>query len=64
MRKIGQIVLTVGMAMLAIGLVLPYIVGTAIPPAGYNFLQLGGLAVALVGFVIRAFGKNAPTASG
>ena len=58
MYKAGHIVLTVGLAMLASGLALPFFVGTAIPPAGYNVLQIGGAVVAIAGGVIRALGKK------
>ena len=58
MRKIGQIILTIGALMLAAGFTFPFFVGTAIPPMGYNVLQIGGGALALVGFVVRAFGKK------
>lgn len=52
----GKAITTVGVTMLAIGLVLPFLVGPAIPPLGYNILQLGGIGVAVVGVVI---GKSA-----
>ncbi len=58
MRKIGQIILTIGALMLAAGFTFPFFVGTAIPPMGYNVLQIGGIALALVGFAVRAFGKK------
>lgn len=49
----GQIVLTVGLAMLAAGLLLPMLVGSAISPTGYNILQLGGIGLAIVGAILR-----------
>ena len=58
MRKIGQTILTIGALMLAAGFTFPFFVGTAIPPMGYNVLQIGGIALALVGFVVRAFAKK------
>lgn len=58
MRRMGQVVLTVGAVMLAAGFTLPFIIGTLIPPGGYNVLQLGGIALVVIGFVIRAFGKR------
>lgn len=58
MRRVGQIVLTVGAVMLAAGFTLPFIVGAGIPPGGYNVLQIGGIALVVIGFVVRAFGKR------
>jgi hypothetical protein len=58
MRKVGQMVLLVGALMMATGFTLPYMVGGAISPAGYNVLQIGGIALALVGFLIRRAGAK------
>lgn len=58
MKQVGQVVLTVGALMLAAGVTLPFVAGTSIPPVGYNVLQVGGIALALIGFVVRAFGKG------
>jgi hypothetical protein len=58
MRKVGQITLVIGALMLAAGFTFPFFVGAAIPPMGYNVLQFGGIALALVGFVVRAIGKK------
>jgi hypothetical protein len=58
MRKIGQTILTIGVLMLAAGFTFPFFLGSAIPPMGYNVLQIGGIALALVGLVVRAFGKK------
>lgn len=56
--QLGPWVLTAGVAMLALGLTLPFVVGTRIPPVGYNVLQVGGIALALVGFAARAVAKR------
>ena len=58
MKNTGQFLLTVGLIMLVVGLVLPYLVGAAISPQGYNILQLGGLALAIVGMVLRRSGRK------
>jgi hypothetical protein len=60
MRRLGQVVLSVGAVMLAAGFTFPFIVGTAIPAAGYNVLQIGGIALVVIGFVMRALGKGRP----
>ena len=60
MRKIGQVILTIGVLMLAAGFTFPFFVGAAIPPMGYTVLQIGGIALAVVGFIVRALGKKEP----
>ena len=57
MTKVGQIILTVGAFMLAAGFTLPYFVGGSISPLGYNVLQIGGFALAIVGYIVRKRGK-------
>jgi hypothetical protein len=59
MTKAGQLILTIGALMLAAGFTLPYLVGGAISPTGYNILQIGGIVLALLGLVVRARGKRA-----
>lgn len=54
MRGNAQIVMTIGAVMLAAGFILPFVAGTAIPPMGYNVLQIGGIVLLIVGFVVRA----------
>jgi len=44
--------------MLVAGLLLPYLVGAAISPQGYNILQVGGLALAIVGLLLRRSGRK------
>jgi hypothetical protein len=61
MQKIGRVVLTIGALMLAAGFTFPFFLASAIPPMGYNLLQIGGIVLALVGFVVRAFGKRKNT---
>jgi hypothetical protein len=56
MRQTGKTVATVGAAMLVLGLGLPFLVGTVIPPIGYSILQLGGIALLLIGLVVMALG--------
>jgi hypothetical protein len=48
----------IGVTMLAAGVTLPYAVGTAIPPIGYNILQLGGIGIAIIGYAIGVIGKR------
>ncbi len=55
--KTGQLLLTIGLLMLVSGLVLPFVVGSALSPTVYNILQLGGIALAIVGAIVRVAGK-------
>lgn len=52
----GQVILTIAAAMLASGVTLPFIVGSAISPLGYSVLQIGGLVGLAIGFPLRALG--------
>lgn len=51
--------LIVGAVMLAVGFTLPFIVGTLISSAGYTALEVGGIALMVIGYGVRAFGKRA-----
>lgn len=65
MRTVGQILLTIGALMLAAGFTLPYFVESgSISPTGYNILQIGGLVVAIVGYVVRKRGMARGTPAG
>jgi hypothetical protein len=58
MTKAGQMILTIGALMLAAGFTLPYFVGSGtISPLVYNLLQIGGIVLALVGYIVRRRGK-------
>jgi hypothetical protein len=58
MKSTGKRIATAGVAMFAAGIVLPFLVGTLIPPVGYNILELGGPAVALIGGLMVVLGRK------
>jgi hypothetical protein len=61
MRQAGQLILTVGVLMLAVGVTAPFVVGSALSPAMYNVLQIGGIVLAVVGWVVRQMAPRAST---
>jgi hypothetical protein len=58
MKKIGQIMVMIGLLMLVAYVILVYIVGSVISPIGYNVLSLGGIGLALAGMVVSRLGKK------
>lgn len=54
MENTGQKTLLAGALMLAAGFTLPYFVGPAIAPWGYDLLQIVGIVALIVGFRVRA----------
>ena len=59
MLRFGTIILTIGTPMFAAGVTFPFLVGRAIPPAGYNILQVGGIGLVLLGIILRMIGRKA-----
>ena len=58
MLRFGTIILTIGAAMFAAGAVFPFLVGRAIPPIGYNILQIGGIGFIILGIILRMIGRK------
>ncbi len=60
MRRLGQLVLTVGVLMLALGFTLPFLVGVPKNDGIALVLRICGIALALIGLIVR---RRGPTAS-
>ena len=56
MNKIAKILMNIGAVMAILGFALPF-AGVALGPTIYNILQLGGLGLAVVFWLVYTFTK-------